>query len=188
MPDTPRWKDRDDVSRVMCRTRRSGVCHLSKRHGCPRASAAYPPAMDEQSLTAGIFGLATHGMCGLLCRHRSRWALTPPFHPYRSDLCRIGGCFLSLIPDVTAGFPLGNMPLYVARTFLLTQNRVRRQTSILPFLFYFFTGASVPAYLICLNLITTWSRSTKKPPALRLAPMSRPYLCRLFFCRGRTQL
>jgi len=31
----------------------------------------------------------------------------------------MGGCFLSLIPGVAAGFPLGNMSLCVARTFLL---------------------------------------------------------------------
>ncbi len=99
----------------MCRLE-GGVCHLSTPRGCPRAQAAYPPAMDGQSLAAGIFGIATHGMCGLSCRHESRWALTPPFHPY---LHRGGGCFLSLIPDVTAGFPLGNMVPCVARTFLL---------------------------------------------------------------------
>lgn len=79
------------------------------------AQAAYPPAMDEQSLNAGILGLATHGMCGASCRHEARWALTPPFHPY---LLR-GGRFLSLIPDVAVGFPLGNMVPDVARTFLL---------------------------------------------------------------------
>ena len=50
--------------------------------GLPTAGAAYPPAMDEQPFIAGIFGLATRRMCGLQCRHRSRWALTPPFHPY----------------------------------------------------------------------------------------------------------
>ena len=72
---------RSDVSRVMCR-HDGGVCHLSTPRGCPRDEAAYPPAMDGPSLTAGIFGLATHGMCGLCCRQQSRWALTPPFHPY----------------------------------------------------------------------------------------------------------
>ena len=102
----------------MCRTV-CGVCHLSRLRGCPRAQAAYPPAMDEPPLTAGVFGLATHGMCGLRCRHRSRWALTPPFHPYRRE---DGGCFLSLIPGVAAGFPLGNMLLCVARTFLLQRD------------------------------------------------------------------
>jgi len=50
--------------------------------GLPAAGAAYPPAMDEQSSAAGVFGLATRRMCGLRSRLRSRWALTPPFHPY----------------------------------------------------------------------------------------------------------
>ena len=46
-------------------------------------SATYPPAADEQSLNAGIFGLATRQRYAGICRHTPRWALTPPFHPYR---------------------------------------------------------------------------------------------------------
>lgn len=91
----PFYEGRGDVSRVMCRIM-FGVCHLSKRHDCSHALAAYPPTMDEPSLTAGIFGLATRGICGLRCRHRSRWALTPPFHPYQPG---VGGYFLSHSPQ-----------------------------------------------------------------------------------------
>ena len=112
------FRCRKAVSRVMCR-HEDGVCHLSTHRSCLRAGAAYPPAMDEQSLTAGIFGLATRRMCGLPCHHGSRWALTPPSHPYH--LQGRGGCFLSLISGVAAGFPLGNMMLCVARTFLLKE-------------------------------------------------------------------
>jgi len=65
----------------------SRVCHLSLRPVARRAIAAYPPAMDEQPLTAGIFGLATRRMCGDAGHPASRWALTPPFHPYRGR-CR----------------------------------------------------------------------------------------------------
>ena len=58
------------------------VCHLSAPRRCRRALAAYPPTKDEQSLSVGILGLATHRMYVPECRHPGRWALTPPFHPY----------------------------------------------------------------------------------------------------------
>lgn len=80
--------------------------------------AAYPPAMDEQPFAAGIFGIATHRMCGMPCCHGTRWALTPPFHPYLRALEDGGGRFLSHYPDVAAGLLLANMVLCVARTFL----------------------------------------------------------------------
>ena len=72
---------------------RGGRSHLSKWRLAILfgARAAYPPAMDEQPIVetdmsaprAGIHGLATHKTCGMLCRHSTRWALTPPFHHYR---------------------------------------------------------------------------------------------------------
>ncbi len=80
--------------------------------------AAYPPAMDEQSFAAGVFGVATHRMCGMPCRHGIRWALTPPFHPYLSYQIWQAVVFCHIIPDVAAGLPLTNMVLCVARTFL----------------------------------------------------------------------
>ena len=90
--------------------------------GRPEAQAAYPSAMDEQSLVAGIFGLATRRMCGLRCRHRSRWALTPPFHPCLQKTQAV--VFCHIIPDVAAGFPLRNAVLFVARTFLSAQQKM----------------------------------------------------------------
>lgn len=98
----------------------------------PAAGAAYPPAMDEQPLIAGIFGLATRRMCGLRCRQRSRWSLTPPFHPYPPRERAV--IFCHTCPDVAAGFPLGCAVLFVARTFLsilTVEGRMQRQTSIL---------------------------------------------------------
>jgi len=59
---------------------------------CCAGIAFYPPAMGEQPLNAGIHELATHRWCGTLCHHSVRWALTPPFHPYRDER---GGSFLS---------------------------------------------------------------------------------------------
>ena len=78
--------------------------------------AAYPPAMDEQPLDAGILGLATHKVCGMTCHHAIRGPLTPHFHPYPS---LTGGYFLSHYSAVADSFPLRNMVLCVARTFLL---------------------------------------------------------------------
>ena len=48
--------------------------------------ATYPPASGEQPLIAGIHGLATHGTYGRTTSLPPRWALTPPFHPYRSEI------------------------------------------------------------------------------------------------------
>ena len=51
--------------------------------GHPQPPATYPPTLDEQPLIVGIHGLATRKA---YCRKTllpSRWALTPPFHPYR---------------------------------------------------------------------------------------------------------
>jgi hypothetical protein len=91
--------------------------------------------MDEQPFAAGIFDLATRRMCGPACRHAGRWALTPPFHPYRVHRRLFS---VTLIPDVAAGFPLENAMLCVARTFLFMLC-IERQTAFLPFMqsYYF---------------------------------------------------
>ena len=96
--------------------------------------ATYPPASDEQPLIAGIHGLATHGTYGRMTSLPPRWALTPPFHPYRSEIpgdgsCGLsarrprpdaftGGCFLLRSHDLTAIKSLACVALCVARTFL----------------------------------------------------------------------
>lgn len=108
--------------------------------GYPEAQAAYPPTSGEQPLTGlclegssrwvGILGLATHKTCGRRCHHRRRWALTPPFHPYVLSLP--GGdsrlFSVTLSPRSSHGFPLGNMALCVARTFLLPP--IHRQATL----------------------------------------------------------
>ena len=90
--------------------------HLSACRVATVTLAAYPPTMDEQSLNAGILGLATHKTCGRQYHYRLRWALTPPFHPYRPRMA--GGHFLSRGSAITDSFPLESMALCVARTFL----------------------------------------------------------------------
>ena len=102
------------ISRVMCLPLSQVlVIYLS---GTLLGIAFYPPAMDEQPLDAGIHELATHRWCGALCHHSARWALTPPFHPYRNRRAAVLFCHLN--PTVTRGFPLRNVTLCVARTFL----------------------------------------------------------------------
>ena len=44
--------------------------------------ATYPPTLDEQPLVVGIHGLATHETYSRGVLLPSRWALTPPSHPY----------------------------------------------------------------------------------------------------------
>ena len=86
--------------------------------------------MDEQSLTAGIFGLATRRMCGDASRLASRWALTPPFHPYRRPK-PAAVVFCHIIPGIAAGFPLKNAVLCVARTFLYASEAERQTVPLL---------------------------------------------------------
>ncbi len=66
--------------------------------------AAYPPASGEQPSSAGIHGLATRRTYSREMSPFPRWALTPPFHPYRSR--NSGGYFLLRLPD-----PRGSLPV-----------------------------------------------------------------------------
>jgi len=67
--------------------------------------ATYPPASGEQPLIAGIHGLATHGTYGRMTSLPPRWALTPPFHPYRSEIPGCGSA-LALRRDGPSRTPL----------------------------------------------------------------------------------
>ena len=124
---SPVKKCRRDISRVMCHLK-DGVCHLSNPRGRPLAQAAYPPAMDGQSLTAGIFGLATHGMCGLPCRQGSRWALTPPFHPYLHSGRRL---FSVTYPRRRRRLPVRKHGALCCPDFPLEDPVFKRQTTLL---------------------------------------------------------
>ena len=50
--------------------------------GHPQPPATYPPTSGEQPLIVGIHGLATHEAHSRGVLLPSRWALTPPSHPY----------------------------------------------------------------------------------------------------------
>ncbi len=58
--------------------------------GHPAAQATYPPTSGEQPSSIGLHGLATRQTYCPEISLFGRWALTPPFHPYRKS----GGCFL----------------------------------------------------------------------------------------------
>ena len=76
--------------------------------------ATYPPTSSEQPLIVGIHGLATHETHSRGVLLPSRWALTPPSHPYPLR----GGYFLLRYYTLTNIKPLTCVVLYVARTFL----------------------------------------------------------------------
>ena len=68
----------------------SSVLQTVTREGNLRSSyhlsgAAYPPATGEQPLITGIHGLAGCSRIPLQSCQSSLWALTPLFHPYRSN-------------------------------------------------------------------------------------------------------
>ena len=50
--------------------------------GLPQPPAAYPPTLGGQPLIVGIHGLATRQTYCRGVSLPSRWAFTPPFHPY----------------------------------------------------------------------------------------------------------
>ena len=136
------------ISRVLCLPDGRCLSFICPTHCCA-GIAFYPPAMDEQPLDAGIHELATHRWCGTLCHHSARWALTPPFHPYRT-LTREDAAviFCHLNPAVTRSFPLRNVTLCVARTFLSQPYVNERQAAIL-----LLAGTKVQYFIIGCKLL-----------------------------------
>ena len=112
----------EDVSRVLylmlLTPQQTPVIYLALRSPA-RSSATYPPTSDEQPLIVGIHGLATRGTYGRMTSLPPRWALTPPFHPYRPTAqAAAGGYFLLRSHNLTAVKSLACAVLCVARTFL----------------------------------------------------------------------
>ena len=84
-----------------------------------RPPATYPSASGEQPLIADIHGLATRKAYSRTTLLPPRWALTPPFHPYRPTAqAAAGGYFLLRYYTLTDVEPLTRAALCVARTFL----------------------------------------------------------------------
>ena len=76
-------------------------------------SRILPSDSGEQPSGVGLFELATRRTTSTRVLPRSRWALTPPFHPYRdgqwlrSDQLSISAvCFLFRLPKVIDNFQL----------------------------------------------------------------------------------
>ena len=141
---------RNDISRVLYRQKPVSVIYLDLRS--PVDSSSLPPGKRRAIL---------------ICRYIwpcNSWDVRPPVSPsepvgsyptFSPLLSCDSGSFLSLIPDVTAGFPLGNMVPCVARTFL--PGVPGRQTSFLPLILSYFKS-----FLFCsINFIiistTVWS-------------------------------
>ena len=120
-------KNSRSVSRVLYFTYAKCLSFISNK--CRHLPLAiYPPTSGEQPYCVGIHDLATHKTYGFECCHPNRWALTSPFHPFHTRRC--GGYFLLRYSALTNSFPLGNMVLYVARTFLYSFWE-KRQTDLL---------------------------------------------------------
>ena len=86
------------------------------------AKAFYPPARASNPQTPVYMNLQPPRRTARTSLH-SRWALTPPSHPY----LQAGGYFLLRYSAFTNSFLLGSGVLYAARTFLLCTWQ-RRQT------------------------------------------------------------
>lgn len=98
--------------------------------------AAYPPAKDEQSLQMPVY-LALQPM---RCAAPYVTIRSGELLPRLFTLTNIadGGCFLSHYSTLANGFPLRNMMLCVARTFLpqhISLRATRHATAIMSFAF-----------------------------------------------------
>ena len=129
--------------------------------------AIYPPTSGEQPYCVGIHDLATHKTYGFECYHPNRWALTSPFHPFHTPLPPIGhplqwrgkmekvnygGYFLLRYSALTNSFPLGNMVLCVARTFLHSRGKSDKPT------YYFDAKIQIIFYIIFDDFIVLINR------------------------------
>src|SRR5260370_756004 len=88
----------------------------------PGASGDRYPRARGAAVNALLFGLAPGGVCLAGRSPGRRWALTPPFHPYRAARLRRstlpGGYFLWHFPSSRPDWVLPSALLCGARTFL----------------------------------------------------------------------
>lgn len=79
--------------------------------------ATYPPTSGEPPSIVGVHGLATYGTYGRSASLPPRWALTPPFHPYRPTMRpAVVLCYAPIPSRISSR--LACVALCVARTFL----------------------------------------------------------------------
>ena len=108
------------------------IIYLGRRS--PAASICLPPGKQGTGNTPPIKGFPVYAAFHPVrftqpaVSPRRRWALTPPFHPYR--IPRRGGYFLlhclSRGPHAPRSFPLGSTAPCGARTFLTRLKRRER--------------------------------------------------------------
>ena len=89
----------------------------------PAAVACLAAGTGAGRTRRSLFGFTTREVCQACPLLGSRWALTPPFRPYRRTLQRGGGMFSVALSVAWKLWPPGPLPLastlpYVARTFL----------------------------------------------------------------------
>ena len=115
--DTPLHFSAGPVSRVLSPDARVRISVIYLRRQSSAASSNLPPTSDEQPSNVGVHGLATYGTYGRTTSLPPRWALTPPFHPYRS-LARpaVVLCYAPIPSRISSR--LACVVLCVARTFL----------------------------------------------------------------------
>lgn len=118
------------VSRVLYSAARfrCGAPVIYLRRRSPAASSNLPPDIGRATLNCRYTRSCNPSDVRPATSLPPRWALTPPFHPYRP---KDGGCFLSHCSAIADSFPLGNMALCVARTFLLPHKNGKRQDAVL---------------------------------------------------------
>ena len=104
------------VSRVLCAfARQSSIFTQGRPCVQAKGSATTKGASSSSVLPPKIKVLHRIGFTANLCYHRSGWALTSPFHPYRTGC---GGLFLLHFPASRLGRTLSVILLCDARTFL----------------------------------------------------------------------
>src|ERR1700694_4502658 len=85
----------------------------------PGFSSDRSPRARRAAVNALLFGLVPNGVCLADRSPGRRWALTPPFHPYRPEV-RPAVSFLWHFPSGHPDWALPSVPLFGARTFLPT--------------------------------------------------------------------
>jgi hypothetical protein len=119
-PEGGRGRGRS-VSRVLCPPADRRRWPSISDAGCPAPPATATRGLGGLPASALLFGLAPDGVCLAGRSPGRRWALTPPFHPYRP--ARPAVSFLWHFPSGHPDWALPSVLPCGARTFLTTARR-----------------------------------------------------------------
>ena len=128
----------------------------------PAGSSSLPPGNGRAILSCRYIWHCNPWDVRHLVSPRNPVGSYPAFSPLPP---KGGGYFLSLIPGVAAGFPLGNMVPYVARTFLLKHY----SSSDRPLFCMFYVECHM-FYVLCCMVCDLWSRIILKLSTLNSQP------------------